>query len=379
MSLRKPYRSVNEQLRILRSRGMAVDAGAGHVLRREGYYPIVNGYKDLFLDRKACLTAGDDRYGTGARFDDLYALFLFDRELRELLFSSITRAEAALKAVCAHEFTGLHPDEVNPYLNPDYYDSRCRPSAMALIDKVFKRILELDGNPRNRGDYGGKAYIRHCMEDHNGQVPLWVLANDLSFGQTVWFFQVQSPAVRLAVAESFTGLYADTHDRPRRITIKRLDSIFNRLVFYRNLCAHDERCYCARYDGRANENVYQAIGDLGYLLDKDDYLELFGRFSALVARVTSTMPSRSQSDPVCHGCARTGTGRQGGNHTAQLTVPAIGTVASQAALDHEPADLGCLPMGLWDSGWIWMPLAAGTVARAAYRSVYCPPWRHAAG
>ena len=34
----------------LRSRGMAVDAGAGHVLRREGYYPIVNGYKDLFLD-----------------------------------------------------------------------------------------------------------------------------------------------------------------------------------------------------------------------------------------------------------------------------------------------------------------------------------------
>lgn len=75
MSLRKPYRSVDEQLRILRSRGMAVDAGAGHVLRREGYYPIVNGYKDLFLDRKACLTAGDDRYGTGARFDDLYALF----------------------------------------------------------------------------------------------------------------------------------------------------------------------------------------------------------------------------------------------------------------------------------------------------------------
>ena len=219
------------------------------------------------------------------------------------MFSAITRAEAALKAVCAHEFTRLHPDVVNPYLNPDYYDSRRRPSAVALIDKVFKRILELDGNPRNRGDYGGKAYIRHCMEDHNGQVPLWVLANDLSFGQTVWFFQVQSPAVRLAVAESFTGLYADTHDGPRRITIKRLDSIFNRLVFYRNLCAHDERCYCARYDGRANENVYQAIGDLGYLLDKDDYLELFGRFSALVARATSAMPSRSKRSCLLWACA----------------------------------------------------------------------------
>lgn len=259
-------------------RGMAVDADAGHVLRREGYYPVVNGYKDLFLDRKACLAEGNDRYENGARFDDLYALFLFDRELRELLFSAITRAEASLKASCAHEFTRLHPDEVNPYLNPDYYDPTRRSSAVALIDKVLKRILELDGNPRNKGAYGGKAYIRHCMEDHDGQVPLWVLANDLSLGQTVWFFQVQSPSVRLAVAESFTGLYADTHDRPRRVTVKRLDRILNRLVFYRNLCAHDERCYCARCDGRSNENVYQAIEDLGYLLDKDDYLKLFRRF-----------------------------------------------------------------------------------------------------
>jgi hypothetical protein len=88
--------------------------------------------------------------------------------------------------------------------------------------------------------------------------------------------------------------------------------------------------------------VYQAIGDLGYLLDKDDYLELFGRFSALIARATSAMPSRRQAILSAYGRARTGTGRQGGNHTAQSTVPAIGTVASQAALDYEPADLGCL-------------------------------------
>ena len=38
------------------------------------------------------------------------------------------------------------------------------------------------------------------------------------------------------------------------------------------------------------------IGDLGYLLDKDDYLELFRRFFfALVARLTSAMSSRSRA------------------------------------------------------------------------------------
>ena len=58
MSLRKPYRSVDEQLRILRSRGMAVDAGAGHVLRREGYYPIVNGYVWWFNNQRLHSTLG---------------------------------------------------------------------------------------------------------------------------------------------------------------------------------------------------------------------------------------------------------------------------------------------------------------------------------
>ena len=189
------------------------------------------------------------------------------------------------------------------------------------------------------------------MEDHNGQVPLWVLANDLSFGQTVWFFQVQSPAVRLAVAESFTGLYADTHDGPRRITIKRLDSIFNRLVFYRNLCAHDERCYCARYDGRANENVYQAIGDLGYLLDKDDYLELFGRFSALVARATPPCRRGDKRSCLLWACAN-GNWPTGRKSYCAADRSSIGTVRRRRLWTMSQL-IWLSAIGLWDSGWIW--------------------------
>lgn len=66
-----------------------------------------------------------------------------------------------------------------------------------------------------------------------------------------------------------------------------------RLVFVRG--AHDERCYCARYDGRANENVCKASGDLGYLLDKDDYLELFRRFFRIGREAESVMSSRSRA------------------------------------------------------------------------------------
>ncbi|KFI85029.1 Abi family protein [Bifidobacterium pullorum subsp. saeculare DSM 6531 = LMG 14934] len=215
MQLHKPYRTIDEQIQLLTSRGMSVGPEAKHALQREGYYAIVNGYKDQFLDRRASQRVGDDRYIEGTRFDDLYALFRFDRELRSLLFQGITPAEATLKAICSHEFTKAYPSESNPYLNPHNYDSQSYSSACKLIDKVFRRILESNRTEHN-GRHAGKAYIRHCLNDHNGQVPLWVLANDLSLGQIAWFFQISAPQVRLAVAESFTDLYADTHDTPRK-------------------------------------------------------------------------------------------------------------------------------------------------------------------
>lgn len=291
MQLHKPYRTIDEQIQLLTSRGMSVGPEAKHALQREGYYAIVNGYKDQFLDRRASQRVGDDRYIEGTRFDDLYALFRFDRELRSLLFQGITPAEATLKAICSHEFTKAYPSEPNPYLNPHNYDSQSYSSACKLIDKVFRRILESNRTEHN-GRHAGKAYIRHCLNDHNGQVPLWVLANDLSLGQIVWLFQISAPQVRLAVAESFTDLYADTHDTPRKITIKRLNTIYSRLVFFRNLCAHDERCYCAHANERFNESVFQAVNDLSYLLDQESYIAFRHQFYELLRRMAIALPDQ---------------------------------------------------------------------------------------
>lgn len=44
----KPFKSIDEQIAILESRGLECDNSTRLVLEREGYYPVVNGYKDLF-------------------------------------------------------------------------------------------------------------------------------------------------------------------------------------------------------------------------------------------------------------------------------------------------------------------------------------------
>lgn len=269
------------------------DAHAIPVLRREGYYMVINGYKDLFLDSAATAKSDEDRFLPGTSFEDVYALFRFDRGLRSTLMNGIIHAEATLKSLCAHEFTRAHANEVNPYLCADHYSPAYRRSAETLIHRVFERILELDGNPRNRGEYGGKAYIRHYMNDMDGQVPLWVLANDVSFGQIVWFYQIQTEEVRLAVAASFMGIGGA--QRSRRLTARTLDGMFNRPVFFRNLCAHDERCYNAHVDNRMNESVAHAFQDLSYLLAASDYAPIRQSLESLIAQLHRDLPMHADA------------------------------------------------------------------------------------
>ncbi len=59
--MQKPFKSIDEQIDLLASRGIEIDTDAESILMRNGYYPIVNGYKEQFIDRKATANCGDDR------------------------------------------------------------------------------------------------------------------------------------------------------------------------------------------------------------------------------------------------------------------------------------------------------------------------------
>lgn len=85
----KPFKTYNQQLKILRDINMMIKNGskAIKVLKREDYYNIINGYKDIFLD----LSAPTETYKTGTEFEQLHALFEFDRNLRGLFLKYILK------------------------------------------------------------------------------------------------------------------------------------------------------------------------------------------------------------------------------------------------------------------------------------------------
>lgn len=58
--------------------------------------------KKPFLDNPARKKDEEDKYREGSSYNDSYKLYLFDRQLRFLLFGMITIAEAILKTVCTY-------------------------------------------------------------------------------------------------------------------------------------------------------------------------------------------------------------------------------------------------------------------------------------
>ncbi|MFC0265204.1 Abi family protein [Alloscardovia macacae] len=258
----------------------------GEILQREGYYSIINGYKTPFLESPHA-----DTFVNGTTFDHLYQLFTFDRDLRCLIFSAIIRAEAFLRTSCAYCFTEYHQNEPNAYLRAEHYNSSMSHQVSLLLHEL-KKIIQNNSSPESVGNRT-KPYIRHCIEMHNGEVPLWVLSNDLTLGQMFWFFQTQKPEVRGAVAQLYTHVYNSSHKIHRTISAKKLDSIYRRIKEFRNICAHDERLYCARPHNN-NATVFQLIKDLALVIPKSEYLELLKKIEILLHKIESGVPTHSR-------------------------------------------------------------------------------------
>ncbi len=263
----KPFRTIDEQVSILQGRGLDV-TGAERVLSREGYYSVVNGYKDIFIDKARTAEAGQDMYQEGASFADLYRLFTFDRDLRLTMFRYFAEAEAALKTQCAYWISEAHKDEPERYLDPRAYrqERHYRDRVSRFIEDL-KKIL----NKPPYEDHGFKReYIEFYVKEH-GEVPLWVLTNYLMMGQAFRLFEFQPEPTRNAIAMGFSGLYESSYGKALKISQRRLRLAYDHIKDFRNICAHDERLYCARVAPSSDISLVDLFKDMELVLSKDEY------------------------------------------------------------------------------------------------------------
>ena len=274
----KPFKTIEEQIEILQSRGLETNDETPIILEREGYYSVVNGYKDIFIDKEAKSAAsGEDRFVKGASFDDIYRLFRFDRDLRMLLFANLAIAEATLKTIEAYQFGKYHQTETEAYLKVESYrtDRAFSGYISDYIDEL-KKMVGKSGRPNFKRDY-----IEHYYRNHDG-VPIWVLTNYLTLGQAFKFFHYQTESVRNAIAKSFGALYNETHTKPRRFSERDIRVAYDHIKDFRNTCAHDERLFCAKASPNKNVSFADVVKDLEIVLTKKQYETLVTGIKKLI-------------------------------------------------------------------------------------------------
>ena len=217
----KEFKSANQQMRLLRSRGLHVEGSyAKRIIERENYYNLINGYKNLFLDDT--YTGPDEKYQQGADFKEVYALFIFDRELRSLFLRYILEIENNVRSILSRDFSEKYGHD--NYLKYDNFtsDKQKLPEITALISSL-SRDISVQTKKAN-------PMITHYVLSY-GYVPLWVLVNVISLGTLSKFYSLLKQHDQNDIGKYFS------------LTPKNMINYLKNLAIARNSCAHDERFF----------------------------------------------------------------------------------------------------------------------------------------
>lgn len=257
----KSFKTYEEQLDLLEKRG--VDFSPRHertkaklILQRESYYKLINGYKDPFLMPKEA----EDKYIGGTSIGEIFALYCFDRELREIFLRYILYVETNIKALISYRFSEEYGHEnFLRYNNFNTSSKHANQNISSLLADIQRQISSNTSDP----------CIKHYLQSY-GYIPLWVLNNILTFGTTSKFFSLMKENDRKSISKIFKVL--DNH----------LENYLFYLSIVRNFSAHGNRLYCLRttrplVDTNIHKNLTIEINQGEYVHGKRDL------FAAVIA------------------------------------------------------------------------------------------------
>ena len=250
-SVDKPFKNIDVQLDILRSRNLEIDdeKEAREALTIYGYYEIVNGYKSFILE-----SDDSDNFKTGETFSHLYSLYRLDKDIRNGVLRATLEVELSLRTAIAYTIAEDFGEKQTDYLNPRNYrrghrrQNSNRYPLYQLLDKL-NNIANDDIEP-----------YKHYRENH-GNIPPWILLKGTSFGNLVNFYKLLKPKQKDKVISICTGL-------PEQFITDSIKLMFAQALrmihSYRNRAAHSGRLFSYRSQNimEYNEPLHEKIMEI---------------------------------------------------------------------------------------------------------------------
>lgn len=253
----KIFKTLDEQIDILKARGLVIDdvEYAKEILFRENYF-FVSGYRHLFMRKY-----NDDQFLKGTRFDELYAAFVFDRKLRNIMFKYILVIENNIKSIISYQMSKKYGYKEKDYLDPKNFtqDSLKSRQVYDILNKT-KRQIRINGKEHTA--------TMHYLSNY-GYIPMWILVKVLSFGIVSELYSILKLEDQEAIA-SFYHLDAET-----------LAIYLSLLANFRNLCAHEEVLYDHRTQKEIPDTKYHELLDI----PKEDGEYIYGKNDLFVLAI----------------------------------------------------------------------------------------------
>ena len=253
----KKFKNLEEQIEILKYKGMTItdEEYAKKILLRENYF-FLSGYRYPLMRSMT-----DKHFLPGVTFEELYSLFLFDRDIRNIFFKNLLIIENNLKSIFSYQLSKKYGYKEKTYLKSRNFtkDKNKQKQVNDLIKKM-KRQIRINGSQHSA--------TAHYMSNY-GYIPLWILVKVLSFGIVGELFSIMKYDDQISICKMYN------------ISLEDFSTYLPILSNYRNLCAHEDILYENKTQKHIKGTFYHQILNIKKS-DEGEYVKGINDLFALV-------------------------------------------------------------------------------------------------
>ncbi len=221
---KKPL-SYSQQVALWQSRGLVTNdkKRAEKYLSQISYYRL-SAYALPFQQQK-------DQFDADTTFDDVLSLYLFDRELRLLVFDAIERIEVAIRAqmiyTLANKYKDSHWQDNAALFKPPYTNHRTGKTVHVYADT--QDFIQKQLHAKHP-----EVFVKHYRRKYNEpqNPPAWMSIELLTIGQLSRLFTTLKKNKDQQVIADYFKLHRTV-----------FTSWLHTLVYIRNICAHHGRLW----------------------------------------------------------------------------------------------------------------------------------------
>ena len=212
----QPPMTIEEQVENLKSIGLIVDDEeyAKNILNDISYFRLVKAYS-INLKPK------NGNYDNKTTFKEIVNLYLFNSNLRQIIFPEIEKIEINVRCRMANYFAQQYG--VLGYLEAENFEN----------EEYHKEFLE--DIKQEIGRNLKAPFVRNFRENYEGgQLPMYALVEVFSFGTLSKFYKNMHNKDKKEIAKTFGVGYT------------YIESWLESISYVRNICAHYGRLYNAK-------------------------------------------------------------------------------------------------------------------------------------